>query len=169
MMMYNDTTKKTNIYIKLVLICGLLAPVLFFGMSCSAIKETIAEYTEPQLEITVKEARLVSFGLTGVELAAEVRIANPGKMTVEVSKIGYGIYYQGEEMTSGVDETEWTLRPGEEATKDIPVFISINEFGPFLLVVPNNAPANVKGMAACATFFGGYDVPFDAETYLITE
>lgn len=154
---------KSNV--RLIVTCILSAATAFFGLSCSVIEE----YIEPQLEITVTEARLGSLGFTGATMMADVHIANRGYTPVDISKIAYGIFYRGSEVTTGVDETGWTIKPGKEERKNIPVFISIAEIGPLLNVEPDGSPADVRGIAACSNIFGDYKVPFVAETYLVVE
>ncbi len=144
---------------------SLLLAIVLSGLSCSVIEE----YIEPQLEITVTEARLGTLGFTGATLIVDVHIANRGYTPVDVNKIAYGIFYLGGKVTTGVDETEWTIKPGEDERKDIPIFISIAEIGPLLNVETDGSPADVRGVVACSNIFGEYGVPFVAETYLIVE
>jgi LEA14-like dessication related protein len=132
---------------------------LAIGTGCASIAK--AAFKQPV--VTLKDVKLVGFGMTGGTFDVVLNVYNPNEFRLDASKLNYEVLADSVIVGRGTIEDQRTVQAGDSTQITLPVNFTYTGLGAVANQLRNSGLVNyrVRGAITVATTVGNFDVPYD--------
>ena len=129
------------------------------GVGCASIGKQMLK--EPV--VTLKDVKLVGFGLTGGTLDVYLNVYNPNEFRLDGSRLTYQVFADSAAVGEGTLEQQFTVQNGDSTTIRLPLTFTYAGLGAAARQMQNQGSVNyrVKGEIEVATPIGRFTRPYD--------
>ena len=129
------------------------------GVGCASIGKQMLK--EPV--VTLKDVKLVGFGLTGGTLDVYLNVYNPNEFRLDGSRLTYQVFADSVAVGSGTLDQQFTVQDGDSTTIRLPLTFTYAGLGAAARQMQNQGSVNyrVKGEIEVATPIGRFTRPYD--------
>jgi len=113
--------------------------------------------------VTLKEVKLVGFGMTGGTLDVFLNIYNPNEFRLDGSRLTYQVFADSVAVGGGTLDQQFTVQDGDSTTLRLPLTFTYAGLGAAARQMQNQGSVNyrVKGDIEVATPIGRFTRPYD--------
>ena len=135
-----------------------VAASLAIGTGCASIAK--AAFKQPV--VTLKDVKLVGFGMTGGTFDVVLSVYNPNEFRLDASKLNYEVLADSVIVGRGTIEDQRTVQAGDSTQITLPVNFTYNEMRAVLNKFMLNGVVDyqVKGQFTVVTPFGNITRPY---------
>lgn len=129
------------------------------GVGCASMGKQMLK--EPV--VTLKEVKLVGFGMTGGTLDVFLNIYNPNDFRLDGSRLTYQVFADSVAVGGGTLDQQFTVQNGDSTTIRLPLTFTYAGLGAAARQMQNQGSVNyrVKGEIEVATPIGRFTRPYD--------
>jgi LEA14-like dessication related protein len=129
------------------------------GVGCASIGKQMLK--EPV--VTLKDVKLVGFGLTGGTLDVYLNVYNPNEFRLDGSRLTYQVFADSTAVGGGTLDQQFTVQEGDSMTIKLPLTFTYAGLGAAARQMQNQGSVNyrVKGEIEVATPIGRFTRPYD--------
>jgi len=129
------------------------------GVGCASIGKQMLK--EPV--VTLKDVKLVGFGLTGGTLDVYLNVYNPNEFRLDGSRLTYQVFADSVAVGGGTLDQQFTVQEGDSTAIRLPLTFTYAGLGAAARQMQNQGSVNyrVKGEIEVATPIGRFTRPYD--------
>ena len=129
------------------------------GVGCASIGKQMLK--EPV--VTLKDVKLVGFGLTGGTLDVYLNVYNPNEFRLDGSRLTYQVFADSTAVGGGTLDQQFTVQEGDSTPIRLPLTFTYAGLGAAARQMQNQGSVNyrVKGEIEVATPIGRFTRPYD--------
>ena len=129
------------------------------GVGCASIGKQMLK--EPV--VTLKDVKLVGFGLTGGTLDVYLNVYNPNEFRLDGSRLTYQVFADSVAVGGGTLDQQFTVQEGDSTSIRLPLTFTYAGLGAAARQMQNQGSVNyrVKGEIEVATPIGRFTRPYD--------
>ena len=142
---------------------SIMATVALAGIVAAGGCSTLGRQMFAEPVVTLRDVRLVGFGVTGGEIDVILNVYNPNEFRLDASRMTYRLYADTALVGQGALESQFTVQNGDTTEVRLPVRFTYAGLGAAGSQIRNSGVLNyrVAGEITVATPIGSFTRPYD--------